>query len=92
MPVVHGAPEACYDPEKDEYMVFWASVVSDDSYQKYRIYRSYTKDFKTFSAPELYIEEPNAVIDTTIIDHEGTYYRFTKNEAKQVSQCRSVHL
>ena len=25
------APEACYDPEKDEYMVFWASVVSDDS-------------------------------------------------------------
>ena len=28
------APEACYDPEKDEYMVFWALVVSDDSYQK----------------------------------------------------------
>ena len=87
------APEACYDPEKDEYMVFWASVVSDDSYQKYRIYRSYTKDFKTFSAPELYIEEPNAVIDTTIIDHEGTYYRFTKNEAKSsitMQECTSL--
>ena len=81
------------DPEKDEYMVFWASVVSDDSYQKYRIYRSYTKDFKTFSAPELYIEEPNAVIDTTIIDHEGTYYRFTKNEAKSsitMQECTSL--
>ena len=87
------APEACYDPEKDEYMVFWASVVSDDSYQKYRIYRSYTKDFKTFSVPELYIEEPNAVIDTTIIDHEGTYYRFTKNEAKSsitMQECTSL--
>lgn len=87
------APEACYDPEKDEYMVFWASVVSGDSYQKYRIYRSYTKDFKTFSAPELYIEEPNAVIDTTIIDHEGTYYRFTKNEAKSsitMQECTSL--
>lgn len=87
------APEACYDPEKDEYMVFWASVTSDDGYAKYRIYRSYTKDFKTFTSPELYIEEPNAVIDTTIIDYEGTYYRFTKNEAKSsitMQKCASL--
>jgi hypothetical protein len=41
----------------------------------------------------LYIEEPNAVIDTTIIDHEGTYYRFTKNEAKSsitMQECTSL--
>ena len=55
-------------------------------------YRSYTKDFKTFSAPELYIEEPNAVIDTTIIDHEGTYTDLQRMRQNQVSQCRSVHL
>ncbi len=88
------APEACYDPERGEYMVFWASVISDDSYAKYRIYRSYTKDFKTFSAPELYIEEPNAVIDTTIIGHKGVYYRFTKNEARSsvtMQKCTSLN-
>ncbi len=41
----------------------------------------------------MYIEEPNAVIDTTIIDHEGTYYRFTKNEAKSsitMQECTSL--
>ncbi|MCH5212158.1 MAG: discoidin domain-containing protein [Oscillospiraceae bacterium] len=87
------APEAVYDPEKGEYMVFWASVISDDGYSKYRIYRSYTADFKEFSEPELYIEEPNAVIDTTIIDHKGVYYRFTKNEARSaitMQQCTSL--
>lgn len=73
-------------------MVFWASVVSDDSYQKYRIYRSYTKDFKTFSAPELYIEEPNAVMIqllSTMRVHITDLQRMRQN---QVSQCRSVHL
>lgn len=87
------APEAVWDNEKQQYMVFWASVISDDGYTKYRIYRSYTSDFKTFSAPELYIEEPNAVIDTTIIDHKGVYYRFTKNEARSsitMQQCTSL--
>ena len=88
------APETVYDPERDEYMVFWASVISDDSYAKYRIYRSYTSDFKDFSAPELYIDEPNAVIDTTIIDHKGVYYRFTKNEARSsitMQECTSLN-
>lgn len=87
------APEVVWDNEKQQYMVFWASVISDDSYAKYRIYRSYTSDFKTFSAPELYIEEPNAVIDTTIIDHKGVYYRFTKNEARSsitMQECTSL--
>lgn len=87
------APEAAWDNEKQQYMVFWASVISDDSYAKYRIYRSYTDDFKTFSAPELYIEEPNAVIDTTIINHQGIYYRFTKNEARSsitMQKCTSL--
>lgn len=87
------APEAVWDNEKEQYMVFWASVISDDSYVKYRIYRSYTSDFKTFSTPELYIEEPNAVIDTTIIDHKGVYYRFTKNEARSsitMQECTSL--
>ena len=81
----------CYDPEKDEYMVFWASVVSGDSLLQAD---EFTEDkgatSKTFSAPEVYIEEPNAVIDTTIIDHEGHITDLQKNEAKQVSQCRSV--
>ena len=76
------APEAIYDPEKDMYMVFWASKTSDDNYSKQCIYRSYTADFQTFTEPEIYIEDDVSNIDTTIIDHEGIYYRFTKNESR----------
>jgi len=74
------APESIYDPEKDMYMVFWASKVSDDNYSKQRVYRCYTKDFKKFTGPEIYIEDSNSTIDTTIIEYKGVYYRFTKNE------------
>ena len=76
------APEAVYDPEKGMYMVFWASKVSDDDYSKQRMYRSYTSDFKTFTPAEVYIEDDVSNIDTTIIEHEGIYYRFTKNESR----------
>ncbi len=76
------APESVYDAEKGEYMVFWASKTADDNYATQRIYRSYTKDFKTFSEPELYIDGGNVSnIDTTITDYKGMYYRFTKNES-----------
>ena len=77
------APEAVYDVDKDMYMVFWASKVSDDNYATQRMYRSYTKDFVTFTEPEIYIDGGNiSNIDTTITRHNGVYYRFTKNESK----------
>lgn len=88
------APEAAYDPERDEYMVFWASKVSDDNYSTQRVYRSYTKDFKTFSEPEVYIDGGNiSNIDTTIVSDKGIYYRFTKNESRSsVTMMRASSL
>ncbi len=74
------APEAVYDPEKSAYMVFWASKTADDGFKKQRIWRAYTTDFETMSAPEVYIEREYSVIDTTIAYEDGVYYRFTKNE------------
>ncbi len=89
------APEAIYDAEEDAYMVFWASKVSDDSYTTQRIYRSYTKDFKTFTDPELYIDGGSVSnIDTTITSYKGVYYRFTKNESKSsvtMMKCTSLN-
>lgn len=74
------APEAVYDEERGEYMVFWASLTARDNFSKHRIWAAHTKDFKTFSEPFIYIEKPNTVIDTTIIRDRGVYYRFTKDE------------
>jgi len=70
------APEAVYDEEKGAYMVFWASMVQE----KHRIYCAYTKDFRTFTKAEQYIEREESVIDTTIIRDQGVYYRFSKDE------------
>lgn len=74
------APEAVYDAEKKQYMVFWASMTSDDDFAKHRIWAAYTKDFRSFGKPFIYIEKPTTVIDTTIIRENGVYYRFTKDE------------
>lgn len=74
------APEAVYDAERGEYMVFWASKTADDNFDKQRIWAARTRDFKTFGKPFIYIEKPTTVIDTTIIRDSGVYYRFTKDE------------
>lgn len=74
------APEAIYDVERGDYLVFWASTTKRDNFAKHRIWAAYTKDFKTFSEPFIYIEKPEPVIDTTIIHDGRSYYRFTKDE------------
>lgn len=75
------APESVYDDASGRYMVFWASKVGSDNYSKQRVYRSYTRDFKNFTEPEVYIEDDSDNIDTTFIKDSGVYYRFTKNES-----------
>lgn len=70
------APEAVYDKEKEAVLVFWASMVDG----KQKIYASYTKDFKSFTAPFLFLEKENHVIDSTIIETPEGYYRYTKDE------------
>ena len=74
------APEAVYDEEKGDYLVFWASTTKRDNFTKHRIWAARTTDFKTFGAPFIYIEKPNALIDTTIVHDGRSYYRFTKDE------------
>ncbi|KAG9077766.1 hypothetical protein FS749_010310 [Ceratobasidium sp. UAMH 11750] len=81
------APEAIWDPAQNAYMVFWASQIfaandtqhTGSSYQ--RILRSTTKDFKTFTPAQVYIDYSRTVIDTTIAfdTTTQTYYRFNKD-------------
>lgn len=76
------APEAVYDPKGQSYLVFWASCVKEeaDREPKQRIYCSHTKDFVTFEEPKKYIEREHHVIDTTIVEENGVFYRFSKDE------------
>lgn len=76
------APEAVFDREKEAFLVFFASKVKyeGDTEGKHRIYATYTKDFKEFSETFLYMEREKDVIDTTILESEGHYYRISKDE------------
>ncbi|SHM97398.1 immunoglobulin-like domain-containing protein [Gracilibacillus kekensis] len=80
------APEIFYDETTGEYIVFWASKLYDNdtdrnngsSYQ--RMMYTKTRDFHTFSEPEVYLDYGYSIIDTTMIEHDGKFYRFTKDE------------
>lgn len=74
------APEAVYDEETKDYLVFWASKNRSDKFAKQRIWAARTRDFRTFSKPFVYIDKPGHVIDTDIVREGGNYYRFSKDE------------
>ncbi len=80
------APEAVYDREKEAFLVFFASMVKSggDKAAKQRIYAAYTKDFREFSETFQYMERENHVIDTTILESGGRYYRISKDETEKV--------
>lgn len=83
------APEAFYDVERGEYVVFWASKLYDnaahsgDTYN--RMMYATTRDFYTFSEPKVWIDRGYSVIDSTMIRHDGTYYRLSKDERNNTS-------
>ncbi len=76
------APEATFDRKTGEYLVYWASTIAADHFRKQRIYCVKTTDFRTFTPPEIYIEDDKHVIDTTIIEHEGVYYRYMRRDTR----------
>ncbi|MDX3522717.1 family 43 glycosylhydrolase [Streptomyces scabiei] len=80
------APEAVHDPERGEFVVFWASKLyapddpdhTADTHN--RMLYATTRDFRVFSEPRPWNDPGHSVIDSTVVRHDGTYYRFTKDE------------
>ncbi len=76
------APEAIFDETTQDYFVYWATISPRNGAREARVYWSRTKDFRTFTSPELYIERvlPNGkthpIIDTQIIRVEDGKHRF----------------
>jgi len=76
------APEAIYDTSTGDYFVYWATISPRDGVREARIWAARTKDFRSFTPPELYIERNgdgvNAgdIIDTQIIEVKGQKHRY----------------
>lgn len=79
------APEAVYDQDKKAFLVFFASLTKreGEAEGKHKIYAAYTEDFISFSETFLYMERENHVIDATILESGGRYYRVSKDETEK---------
>ncbi|WP_433004023.1 family 43 glycosylhydrolase [Kribbella sp. CA-294648] len=90
------APEAYWDTELQSYVVFWASKLyaADDPGHTGSTYNrmlyATTRDFRTFSKPEIWQDRGESRIDSTVIRESGTYYRFTKDEGGGGTGCSDI--
>ncbi len=76
------APEAIYDEAAGAYFVCWATIAPLHGVREARVYGAHTKDFRTFTPPQLYIERAGEgldggdIIDTQIIEVKGAAHRY----------------
>lgn len=79
------APEAVFDRQENAFLVFFASKTkgAEETEGKHKIYAAYTTDFREFTETFLYMERENHVIDTTILESGGRYYRISKDEMEK---------
>ena len=74
------APEWFYDNKTGEYMLFWSSSYRDAGWKESRLWYCKTRDWKTFTTAKVLFAPPYSVIDGTLLEHEGIYYLFHKEE------------
>jgi hypothetical protein len=76
------APEAIFNPATGDYLVYWATNSARNGVTKHRIWYVRTSDFRSFTAPQLFIERGGSqgIIDTQIVEVSNSlggfrYYR-----------------
>lgn len=90
------APEAYWDEDLQQYVVFWASKLyaEDDPGHTGNTYNrmlyATTRDFVTFSEARTWQDIGSSRIDSTVIKEGETYYRFTKDEGAGTTGCSDI--
>ena len=75
------APEIIYDRAQGNYVLHWSSSHRSDDYRQKAIYYCRTRDFTAFTPPALlYKKADSGVIDSAMVEEDGTYYLFVKSE------------
>jgi hypothetical protein len=83
------APELFHDASTGDYLVVWSSTVvgkftetaatAEDDYN-HRLYLARTRDFVSFTPPELLLDPGHCCIDATILPAQGKFHLIYKNE------------
>jgi hypothetical protein len=85
------APEVFYDKSSKQYLIFWSTTIpglypeteaTADRGWDHRMYYVTTKDFETFSETKEFYNYGFNVIDGSLLENEGTYYLFLKDETR----------
>jgi hypothetical protein len=84
------APEVFFDGAGQEYLIFWATTIPGrhspietsprEDHYNHRMYYTTTRDFETFSETRIFFNPDFSVIDCTILEKDGRFYMFLKNE------------
>lgn len=77
------APQFIWDASKNQYMIYLTIFSSSSSWDN-SIYALYTSDFQSVTAPQaitLNKTTSGASIDSDIIENNGTYYMYFKDES-----------
>ncbi|MHC4499102.1 MAG: glycoside hydrolase family 43 protein [Planctomycetota bacterium] len=89
------APKIFYDGQKKHWQIIWSSWVNDGTFpppelphtsKQHRIWHVTTKDFETFTEPKLLLEPGYSCIDAYLIEGDGGYLLFFKDERYNDSQ------
>ncbi|KAK6003650.1 hypothetical protein QM012_009421 [Aureobasidium pullulans] len=90
------APEAYYDEDIGAYVVFWASSLYDSTDVDrvgptyHRMLYASTRDFVTFSEPQIWQDVGMSRIDSTVLKSDDVFYRFTKDEGAGETGCTDI--
>ena len=90
------APELFYDDVKRQFMVIWASCVpgkfpdyQEDHKNNHRLYYLTTKDFKSFSKPQLFYDPGFSAIDATLVKRgKGDYVMVVKDNSRPMRNIK----
>ena len=90
------APELFYDDVKRQFLVIWASCVpgkfpdyQEDPKNNHRLYFLTTKNFKTFSKPQLFYDPGFSAIDATLVKRgKGDYVMVVKDNSRPMRNIK----
>ncbi|MCA0755884.1 glycoside hydrolase family 43 protein [Paenibacillus sp. N4] len=76
------APDVIYDKQKEDYVIHWSSAHASNNYGFKAIYYTRTKDFATFTKPQMLCrKDDSGIIDSAVYEENGMFYRFLKSES-----------
>ncbi|KGM11960.1 glycoside hydrolase family 43 protein [Cellulomonas carbonis] len=91
------APEALYDADRREFLLFWSSKLyaADDPEHRgdaySRVLAAWTPDFRRVGRPEVLVDRGDDVIDTTVLVQDGLVHRVSKQESLEPGSDRVHH-